>query len=687
MRTLLRVAVVTVFVFSFMLATFVPITETNAEGTHQMNIRQALDAGDTDIYVDILNAGETINISSCEGGTIEIYDTEGTPADKDDDTLVDTDTEFAGNLDCGDPLPNPITNAYEFTPENIGTYRIYLDMYEIYRYDFTVTPNNSTDPDPTVSNGRIWSYKWNFSADGPDFEESTDVDLYALVPAPEEDENFVWKLDLNKFAGNVYSLSANSTGLDAPYAGLSASGDDASVTPEYPIYLGYPEVAGDPNTTTPSITNLTFLDSDEEDDTFSPGGTEGVQDTGTFNFTSNVANATYAITIDTNKDGVYGTGDRVLLGNATLGANSVEWNGTYPNGDPVAEGNYNARIQLRIGEFHFVADDVESSGGVDEENVVWNGLTIYKALDADTTENTMLYWDDSGLRVWDEDAEEYLPHPEAFSVLPAGVTSGSMADANNDGRADGFHTWGNFTSDTVGDGNLIDTYVYGASDTKYISMGVAPVDGTDDDGISSSIEFKALNNGDGNGDGIPDHQQDNVTSLPNGVINGAYNTLEIEGCDSLSDVAIYAESELGSTDDTYEYPVGLFNFDINCLAPGDTATVTVFYDKVYDTSAWKARKFINDAYSDIAGATFDTATVGGTQVTTLTYTITDGGPLDEDGTANSTIVDPAGPGATLGATVGAPNTGLQHISPVISLIAMGMGVVLLAAAVRYAHKK
>jgi hypothetical protein len=661
-----------------------------------MNTQQELDAS-TRVYMDVLNTTETINISLCQGGTLRIYDTEGTPMDISDDTMVQEDTEYMGNVDCEDPLPNPITNAYEYTPGAAGVYRVDLeDTGDQHRFDFTVTMNNSVNPNPTQSNGRVWSYEWDLSADGPTgaADGVTNADLYALVPAPEADENFVWKLDLNNFSGGSYTLAANNVGLDAPYSGISYGGD-SEVTPLYPIYLGYPAIAGDANSTEPVISNLSFLDEDGEDDTFSPGGTNGVQDAGIFSFTSNVANATYAITIDTNQDGVYGAGDRVLLGAATSGVNSVEWDGKYANEEPVAEGNYNARLQLRIGEFHFVADDVETSGGSADSGQTWtNGLTIYKATGPSTQEDTTVYWDDSQLTVeaYNEELDEYYDATpeEAFSNLPAGVTSGSTADANSDGIADGFHTWGNFTGDSMGDGNNIDTFVYGASDTDFISMGVASVDGTDEDGVSSSVEYMAQNNGDGNGDGQQDHMQDNVTSLPNPVTD-KYTTLEVAGsdCDSLTGVSILSEGELSRFDNAYEYPVGLLDFNVDCVAPGGTATIKVFYDKQYDTSTWAARKFINNTYSNIAGAVFGTATVGGVTVTTLSYSVKDGGPLDADGLANGVIVDPAGPGTngTVPTTIGAPNTGLGNVSAAMPIATLAAGSFILLSFVWYVRRQ
>lgn len=660
----------------------------HAEGTHQVNNMQELSSS-TDIYADILNAGETLNISLCSDAFIKIYDTVGTPADLDDDIVVVDNDEFIANLDCEAPLPNPITNAYKFTPENTGVYRVDLDPYgDLFRYDFTVTSSNSINPDPTNNGGRIWSYMWRFSAmetnseDQYPEESSTDADFYALVPAPVDGENFVWKLDLNNFAGGSYRLMANNIGLDAPYSGVSAAegGVDASVTPLYPIYLGFPDIAGESNTTTPVISAQTFT-------------ADNFNKKGTFEFNSNSDNATYAITIDTNKDGVYGTGDRVLIGDAQAGLNSIEWDGKYADGQTVTNGSYNARIQLRIGEFHFVARDVEASGGTHDGETWANGLTIYKAVDANTTENTTVFWDDlTALRTYNYETDQYdFIHSDATSNLPNGVTSGSLADSNNDGKADGFHTWGDFSGDSMGNDSLIDTYTYGGSDLEILPITVSWNGDTDEDNVSNEVENGAPNNGDGNGDGTPDSQQQNVSSLINPA-TGKYSTIGIEGdCEVLRNVSIVSEGDLGKNDGAFDYPLGMFDFNAMCTTPGGTSTVTMYYDKVYDTTEWQARKFINGAYGSIQDAVFGTAVVGGVTVTTLSYDVTDGGELDADGEANGVIVDPAGPAALASvapvALPGAPNTGLVQQSVAGYVVAVMVGLGALALLVSPIRKK
>ena len=76
---------------------------------------------------------------------------------------------------------------------------------------------------------------------------------------------------------------------------------------------------------------------------------------------------------------------------------------------------------------------------------------------------------------------------------------------------------------------------------------------------------------------------------------------------------------------------------------GSTETVTLFLDQQYDSTTWEWRK-LNTTYSAVSDVTYGTGVVGSNTVTTVTYTITDGGTNDIDGVANGVIVDPTGPG-------------------------------------------
>lgn len=103
------------------------------------------------------------------------------------------------------------------------------------------------------------------------------------------------------------------------------------------------------------------------------------------------------------------------------------------------------------------------------------------------------------------------------------------------------------------------------------------------------------------------------------------------------------EASLTTQDSGKAYPLGLVNF---CLTVPSGSSIPVSLTFVTDltTSQVTARKYNSNThtYSDIAGATITDTTVSGQHALKLSYTVTDGGSLDMDGTANGAIVDPVG---------------------------------------------
>jgi len=183
--------------------------------------------------------------------------------------------------------------------------------------------------------------------------------------------------------------------------------------------------------------------------------------------------------------------------------------------------------------------------------------------------------------------------------------------------------------------------------------GKAPqTSGTDSDGISPAIEAAAPNNGDANNDGIADTAQANVSSFVNPVTN-SYVAVQ-STCTSNSSVGAAAEST-GFKDAGFDYPAGLVAFTLACGNPGAIATVSVFF--YAPPSQVVARKYnsTTHAYQALTGATLQYTTIGGQAVLKVSYTVTDGGSLDQDATPNGTIVDPVGLGQSV---VGAPRSGL-----------------------------
>ncbi len=414
-----------------------------AEGSYQTGLNQRLfeepNGNGFAQFVDVLQVGEVINVSVCGGNDndalqVQILDPQG-------NTVLDQPLA-SGNVACDDPFTAPLINPLRYVTTQAGgtgAYEIRLsnddgDLFS--RFDISITPDDQTAPDPTEAAGRLWAYQWGFNAGSFAETAATDADFYPLVPGGRPGSHYVWKLDLNKFAGFVYVLTANDLGVDAPNSGYSVPKTGNSVTPRFPIYLGYPDKAQPRPTDPPVAGDFRFVDDAGQDHAISPGATPGVQDSGVFEFTSD-ADATYAILIDTNRDGQFGAGDRLLLGRIAAGEQKqVPWDGTDPDGNTLPVGNYPARLQLRLGEYHFIADDAETSGGPNDD-----GLTIYLANADGSQQDTLVYWDDATFLT-------------GTTTLPAGELSSTSA---------GHHTWGDFTGDSIGNAAFIDTYVYGLS--------------------------------------------------------------------------------------------------------------------------------------------------------------------------------------------------------------------------------
>ncbi len=431
-----------------------------AEGSWQMGLfeglthRQAMyetnvALGYNLLNVDILTPGEVINVHAC--GTadtnnirVRIFDPNGTGV---------YDNTAAGNVPCGsdfDTTFDPaVSNPHQYVATTTGAHAVWLTNNNgtfLLRYDVTVTNSVNDIIDPRINGGRLWSLYWNFNAGSYAEEFATDADLYVVADGGFVNSFFIWRLDLTNFAGFVYSLRANSLGVTSPnaagdvVAGISVPTGNNAVQEQFPIYLGYPALNYPAPIGGVDVSGLSFVDSDGEDSGISPGTTNGVQDSGVFSFSTNLTTTgVYEIIIDNSSptgggpDGLYGQGDIFLRGTALPGLNTVVWNGEDNNGVTVPENAYTATLSVRTGEFHFAAQDVETSGGAGSD-----GIKIYRAQANGADLPTTLFWDD--LTVLNSTS------PNAF---------------NQDGIFDGNHNWGAFNAGGIGNNSFIDTYTFG----------------------------------------------------------------------------------------------------------------------------------------------------------------------------------------------------------------------------------
>ena len=265
-----------------------------------------------------------------------------------------------------------------------------------------------------------------------------------------------------------------------------------------------------------------------------------------------------------------------------------------------------------------------------------------------------------------------------------GVDINSYKDEDKDGVADFIETITPNSHEGSGDGNP-DTDQDGVPDYIELIAGTDPVDNTDipadtdgdgvpdvvelnqgtnpnsatgpnnyidDDGdsVPDYIEVYARNRADENNDAELDSEQGAVASYVNPIV-AEYNSFTVSGeCHQIELIKSRTENEL-LEDEELEFPVGLWDYQISCINSdttpniGATAIVKIYLDKLYDTTDWVFYKYNGSQYDDISEIiTYGTHSIGGDGVTTITYSITDGGLYDQDGVADGTIIDPSGPG-------------------------------------------
>lgn len=165
--------------------------------------------------------------------------------------------------------------------------------------------------------------------------------------------------------------------------------------------------------------------------------------------------------------------------------------------------------------------------------------------------------------------------------------------------------------------------------------------GDDDDGVPSDVEAAAPNNGDGNGDGTPDSQQANVTSVPalGSSTGSTYITVAAAAGTLLQNVYTIDPSD-GAQVSTpppagYVLPEGLTSFTAADVPAGQDSVITIYTGATAGVIGYA--KYQNGTWSLLPD---DRVTIYPDRVE---LRLTDGGIGDDDGVANGVIVDPGGP--------------------------------------------
>ncbi len=460
-----------------------------AEGTSELGTGQIVRGGtvtggdsETIIRVDVLNAGETITWDG--DGSVDFYE----PAS----------TVFSANF------------VGTFAPGTTITPTVGPGTY------FIVPHQDESDWDVTVSGtapgmGRISSLAWRIEACGPGGANSCDFSgtyawsgsMYALVPGGADDRNGVVELAAQGLGGGVWFFAASSAGV-VGQNGRSVHAPPSSgifATIELPIYLNPPEISTY-NPLDPQITDASFTSDNGTCDLLSPGVIDGE-----FAWTANVDGAWHVV-CDLNDDGLFDvTSDddvHILSADSLSGPNATVWDGTDNVGDPVPEGTYECIILLTVGEFHYVASDIEA---------MYTGFRLFEVDGSMGRSGLPMYWNDAAVQYKAGTMPNGAVSLEASG--PLGVDSGLYAAANVPNV--NARSWGRFgTVNTKGNVSLLDTYTWISEDrSQPFEIEVKdPATDTDGDNLPDVDEECTHgtdpNNPDTDGDGVRDNREINL---------------------------------------------------------------------------------------------------------------------------------------------------------------------------------
>ncbi|HLF77068.1 MAG TPA: choice-of-anchor U domain-containing protein [Dehalococcoidia bacterium] len=364
------------------------------------------------------------------------------------------------------------------------------------------------------------------------------------------------------------------------------------------------------------------------------------------------------------------------VGDGTSAANSLLSNriGTNASGTgPLANGGAGVFISGNA-----TTNTIGSGPAVDANTIAFNGGAGVSVSGAGPTANVTRgnsIHSNSGKGIDNAGATALAP-PVINSVAPGNVSGTACAnclvDVYSDGVDEGRTHHGStsassagawtFTGATTGPFLTATSSLAGNNTSEFSPPG--GLDG-DQDGVSDSVENGAPNNGDGNQDGTPDSAQASVTSLPNagssatllsGLLRAArttsataasstgYATLVSPAGTTLLNVAAVPNPSPSNSPAGVSFPIGFFQFTVQGLAPGASATVQLIdhtnasvtgYYKYGSTASNPADHWYDFAFDGSTGAQ-----IAG-RVTSLA--IVDGGRGDDDLAANGRLTDPGAP--------------------------------------------
>jgi hypothetical protein len=221
---------------------------------------------------------------------------------------------------------------------------------------------------------------------------------------------------------------------------------------------------------------------------------------------------------------------------------------------------------------------------------------------------------------------------------------------NNCGTLDlGSGTVNNVTYLTINSGGQL---ISGAGTINYCEGGgivIPPPPDSDNDGLPDSTEQGPDGDNptyDGNGDGIPDCQQSNVTSFHTWDTSGGrhYITIEVPSGQRIENP--YASRAFETSPPAWvSFPYGFFSFTITGLKEGGSTTMTIYLDGEPPQTYYKYGKTPDNPVDHWYEFSYDGETGAEKVGTTIVLHFVDGKRGDHDLKANGKITDPGGPAA------------------------------------------
>ena len=345
----------------------------------------------------------------------------------------------------------------------------------------------------TPGMGRVWSNVWSIDAGAFSEARSLNASFYALVSGGAAGFDGVVELQADGLAGYAYLLLANGVGFEGAN-GRSVAASEIVLQREYPIYLAPPEVATY-TSLVPEVSSVTWSAGAHDCGQVAYGLVDGE-----FRFDAST-DGTYHIVCDLDDDGdfdITSDSDVQRLGDAVAGTNIVTWDGTDNSGVPVVPGTYDCQIRLTVGEFHYVAADVETS---------YEGFRLFAVDSSLGRAGLNMYWNDSEVQALEDE-----PMPDGSTSLessgPLGIASGTYGTPtvpNVNARS-----WGSFDGTSKGASTFLDTYAWLDDDiSATFSVIVADTEeDSDADGLISVEELCTYatdtEDADTDGDGLDD---------------------------------------------------------------------------------------------------------------------------------------------------------------------------------------